>query len=150
MKKRHLTYLFVLFATGISMLACKQNMPTVSETEEDIFNKKTNDTVVIENDSLEYDVIIIDPGFNTWLASIARPRGFYTQNYMEQRNILFVNEWNRRVTMPFQYNPSLYELQINYYADIDYGYEVNYKLYNYFIYFQRKYDQRLTGFIPRI
>ncbi|MGJ8739147.1 MAG: DUF6146 family protein, partial [Zobellia laminariae] len=30
------------------------------------------------------------------------------------------------------------------------GYEVNYKLYNYFIYFQRKYNQRLGPFVPRI
>ena len=33
---------------------------------------------------------------------------------------------------------------------IDYGYDVNYKLYNYFIYFQLTYKQQLTGFIPRI
>jgi hypothetical protein len=29
----------------------------------------TNDTIRIANDTLEYEVIIIDPGFSTWLAS---------------------------------------------------------------------------------
>ena len=32
----------------------------------------------------------------------------------------------------------------------DYGYEVNYKLYYYFIYFQLHYKQQLTNFVPRI
>ena len=51
---------------------------------------------------------------------------------------------------PQRYDPLLYELQINYDPQIDYGYEVNYQLYNYFVYFQRKYGQRLGPFIPRI
>ncbi len=42
------------------------------------------------------------------------------------------------------------ELQIDYQQGIDYGYEVNYVLYNYFIYFQLTYNQRLGPFVPRI
>jgi hypothetical protein len=34
---------------------------------------KQNDTIRIANDELEYEVIIIDPGFNTWLVSRAFP-----------------------------------------------------------------------------
>ncbi|GLB51903.1 hypothetical protein NBRC110019_09420 [Neptunitalea chrysea] len=136
--------LFIIF------VSCKPQTPTVSDTETEIFNSKESDTITIANDSLEYEVIIIEPGFYAWLQSMARPRGFYSQTFLENRNILFVNEWNRRVTMPQRYNPNLYELQINYTPNIDYGYEVNYQMYNYFIYFQRKYNQRLTGLIPRI
>jgi len=51
---------------------------------------------------------------------------------------------------PQRFDPNLYELQIDYQQGIDYGYEVNYKLYNYFIYFQLTYKQRLGPFIPRI
>ncbi|GLB49701.1 DUF6146 family protein [Neptunitalea lumnitzerae] len=144
-------FLTLVILTAVSIYSCgQQSQPTVTNAEKDIFNSTTNDTVTIENDSLEYEVIIIDPGFNTWLQSIARPRGFYSQQFLENRNIQFVNEWNRRVMMPQTYNSNLYEMQINYTSDIDYGYEVNYQIYNYFIYFQRKYNQRLTGFIPRI
>ncbi|MDH3796726.1 MAG: DUF6146 family protein, partial [Flavobacteriaceae bacterium] len=81
---------------------------------------------------------------------IAQPRGYYSQEYMETRNRIFVNEWNNRVLLPGQYSPLLYEMQINYDSFTDYGYEVNYQLYNYFIYFQRKYKQRLGPFLPRI
>ncbi|WP_452598101.1 DUF6146 family protein [Pontimicrobium sp. MEBiC01747] len=104
-----------------------------------------SDTLRISNDSLEYDVIIIEPGFNTWLVSQAKPEGFYTQSFLEARNIRYVAEWNRRVLLPNLYNSNLYELQIDYQQGIDYGYDVNYKLYNYFIYFQNNYNQNLLG-----
>lgn len=113
-------------------------------------NVTEQDTVRIANDELEYEIIIIEPGFNAWLISVAKPEGYYTQEFLESRNRLYVTEWNNRVLQPQRYNPRLYEMQIDYRPNIDYGYEVNYKLYNYFIYFQLTYKQQLTGFVPRI
>ena len=109
-----------------------------------------DDIVRITNEDLEYDITIIEPGFNTWLASIARPKGYYSQNFMETRNRLMVINWNNRVLQPQQFNSNLYEMQINYDSNTDYGYDVNYKLYNYFIYFQLTYKQQLSSFVPRI
>ncbi len=37
-------------------------------------------------------------------------------------------------------------MRIDYNPQIDYGYEVNYLLYNYFLFFQREYDQQLGPF----
>lgn len=108
------------------------------------------DTVRIANDELEYEIIIIDPGFSGWLVSRARPEGYHSQQYLETRNRVLVTEWNNRVLQPQRYNPNLYEMRIDYDPNIDYGYEVNYKLYNYFIYFQLTYKQQLSSFIPRI
>ncbi|MBT8300264.1 MAG: hypothetical protein KJO63_02950 [Maribacter sp.] len=131
---------------------CKSSKKAVviSEDEKEVFNQQEGDTITIASDKTEYEIIIIEPGFNFWLQSIAKPKGYYDQTYMENRNNIFVLEWNRRVLSPQQYDPNLYELQIDYSPLIDYGYDVNYKLYNYFIYFQRKYNQRLGPFIPRI
>ncbi|WP_300439832.1 DUF6146 family protein [Christiangramia sp.] len=103
-----------------------------------------NDTVRIANDSLEYEIIIIEPGFNLFLNSIARPRGYYSQPYLENKNQFLVTEYNQRVNQPFAYNPDLYINQINYDPSIDYGYEVNYLLYNYFVFFSRHYNQRFS------
>lgn len=100
-----------------------------------------NDTVRIANDSLEYEVIIFEPGFQTFLVSQAKPRGYYSQSYLENKNRILVQEYNNRVRQPFRYNPNLYVQEINYDPTIDYGYEVNYLLYNYFVYFSRKYNQ---------
>ena len=41
-------------------------------------------------------------------------------------------------------------LVTNYETNINYGYEVNYMLYNYLVYFQLKNNQKLGGFSPRI
>lgn len=103
-----------------------------------------NDTVRIANDSLEYEIMIIDPGFSYFLASQARPEGYHSQSYLENKNKFLVADYNQRVNQPFNYNPNIYEQEINYDPQIDYGYEVNYKLYNYFVYLTYRYKQRFS------
>ena len=109
---------------------------------------KPEDMVRIANDSLQYEVIVIDSGFNPWLASTAKPRGFYSENYLEGKNRIYVAEWNSRVNQPQRYH-NLYEMRIDYDPAIHYGYEVNYLIYNYMIYFQLTNKQQLAGFVPR-
>lgn len=137
-------------ACGGSRTAEQSVLDDITPEEQQVFESETADTVRIGNDSTEYDIIIIDPGFTIWLNRIAQPRGYYTQSFMEYRNRIFVTNWNIRVNQFQQYDPNLYVLPINYDPTIDYGYEVNYMLFNYFIYFQRKYNQRLGPFYPRI
>ena len=122
----------------------------ITDDEKQTFTAVGNDTVTIGSEESNYEIIIIEPGFNRWLLSIAQPRGYYSQSFLETRNRIFVIEWNNRVLLAGQYSPLLYEMQINYDLATDYGYEVNYQLYNYYIYFQRKYKQRLGPFLPRI
>ena len=122
----------------------------ISEAEKEAFKQVEGDTIEISSNKTEYDIIIIEPGFNTWFRSLAKPEGYYSQSYFETRNLIYVTNWNQRVLDPTAFDPTLYEMQINYNQNIDYGYEVNYKLYYYFIYFQRKYRQRLGPFVPRI
>lgn len=144
--------ILALFSLVVFALGCGNSKKAVviTDAEKEAFQQVEGDTIEIANDEVEYQIIIIEPGFNIWLQSVARPEGYYSQSFMENRNQLMVMEWNRRVLQPDFFDPNLYELQIDYQQGIDYGYEVNYKLYNYFIYFQRKYRQRLGPFFPRI
>lgn len=151
--KRLLVRLSVFAFVVISLAnACTGTKKTieVTDNEKKAFEQQKGDPVKIASDSTEYEIIIIDPGFNVWLASIARPEGFYSQSYLENRNQIYVINWNQRAMQPLRYDGMLYEMQINYDSNIDYGYEVNFKLYNYFVYFQRKYNQRLGPWLPRI
>jgi hypothetical protein len=107
-----------------------------------------NDTVRIANDSLEYEIIIIDPGFNSWLASRAMPRDYYSQTYLENKNNFWVTEWNIRNNQTQRYN-DMYQMRIDYHPSINYGYEVNYLLYNYLVYFQVTNRQKLGGPLPQ-
>ncbi|WP_299113536.1 DUF6146 family protein [uncultured Winogradskyella sp.] len=134
----------------ILIASCKSynNNQTINNGNDS--NLVENDTVSISSDETDYEIIIIEPGFNAWLVGTARPRGHYSQQWLETRNALLVQAWNQRNLQPSVYNPDLYQLRIDYDTRTDYGYDVNYKLYNYFIYFQLKYNQRLTSFVPRI
>lgn len=149
---KNLSYVLATVLGALIFFNC--NTPKKIDTQkinnEQTQNVKVNDTVKISNEDLEYEIIIIDPGYATWLAVQARPEGFYSQQFMENRNIFYVTEWNQRVLQPNRFDPDLYELQINYNPQVDYGYDVNYKLYNYFIYFQIRYNQRLGRFNVRI
>ncbi|MBT8177772.1 MAG: hypothetical protein HKP60_01420 [Eudoraea sp.] len=149
--KKFLRGIGLAIGASFMLMSCgTQKSLDISQEEAQVFKQQQADTVEIVNPESNYEIIIIEPGFNYWLRTIARPRGYYSQNYLETRNRLMVIEWNNRVMWPNRYDPLLYELQINYDPNIDYGYEVNYQLYNYFVYFQRKYNQRLGPFIPRI
>ena len=144
------TLIYILLVCSI-IIGCNTSKKVPHKNKDEKTEVLTkNDTVTISNDELEYEIIIIEPGFNVWLQTRAQQRGFYSQQFMEARNYQYVLEWNQRVLQPSRYRSSLYELQIDYQPDIDYGYDVNYKLYNYFIYFQLTYNQRLSGFVPRI
>ena len=112
--------------------------------------KLDNDTIRIVNKEIEYEVIIIDGGFTSWFNSYAKPKNYYSQSYLENRNRIWVIEWNRRAMLPFQYKSDLYEMTINYQSTINYGYDVNYMIYNYLVYFQLTNKQELGGFVPKI
>lgn len=152
MQKIGLYFLLLFLMLILAITSCTSSKKTIEPTSEEkiAFNQTEGDTIQIASDKTEYQIIIIEPGFNYWLRSIAKPEGYYSQSYLENRNRLYVMNWNQRVLTPGQFDPSLYQLQIDYNDQTDYGYEVNYKLYNYFIYFQRKYNQRLGPFLPRI
>ena len=102
----------------------------------------TSDTVRIANDSLEFEILIIEPGFNSWLAT-QQPRAYYEQFWLETRNTIRVVAYNNRVLNRTQYDPNVYVQQINYEQGVDYGYEVNYLLHNWFKFFEQRYRQKL-------
>jgi len=132
-----LKQILLICTVGFFLWSCgSSNLNNTTEKEE---------PVVIANDSLEYEIIIIDPGFTYFLNAVAQPEGFYSQNYLEARNRVWVINWNQRFLNPSQFNANIYENRIDYQQNIDYGYEVNYKLFNYFLFAQQKYNMDLGG-----
>ncbi|GAA4243680.1 MULTISPECIES: DUF6146 family protein [Winogradskyella] len=144
--KKIIPFIIVL----VLIASCKSYNTNQTINNENKNSLVQSDTVYINSDENDYEIIIIEPGFNTWLASTARPEGYYSQEFLESRNAIFVQSWNQRNMQPQTYDPNLYELRIDYDTRTDYGYEINYKLYNYFIYFQLTYKQKLSSFTPRI
>jgi len=121
------------------LISCKSTTKTVPVNND---NKHPEEVVRIANDSLEYEILIIDIGFELYLQTIAKPANFYSQSYYELKNQFYVIEWNIRALNPLRYNSSIYENVIDYDPNIDYGLDVNYKLYNYFEFVKYKYKER--------
>jgi hypothetical protein len=140
--------LVIFFIVFISVISCKTQTINTADTANGNASGIKGDTVRIANKELEYEVIIIDPGFTNWLNSRAFQRGYHSESFLEGKNKWYVQEWNNRVLQPSRYDSRLYEMQINYDPNIHYGYEVNYLIYNYMVYFQNTYKQQLFGIVP--
>lgn len=123
------------------ILSCEPSKSTVKPDDID-WNSVERDTIIIKNEEVDYEIMIVEIGFDNWLMT-QKPMGFYSQTYLENKNRYLVSEWNRRVMFPAAYNPNLYNQPINYLPNIDYGMEVNYLLFMYFEFFQKKYKQQL-------
>ncbi len=131
---KHLLY---YLAIGLFIVGCTSTK-TTTKNDTDL----PEGAVRIANEDLEYEIIIIDIGFETYLHSIARPANFYSQHYYENKNLFYVTEWNQRVLNPAEFGSTIYENHIDYQQGIDYGLDVNYKLYNYFKFVEHKYGQK--------
>lgn len=101
--------------------------------------KEENTLTFEKNDEEEYDIIVLDPQYETYLVSIARPMEFYSENYYKNKNQIYVTEWNLRHSQPFNYDPDFYAVRIDYEPNKDYGMKLEYKLYNFFEFIKWKY-----------
>lgn len=92
-------------------------------------------------DSTGYDILIIDPQFDQWYLYSYTPAKDYSNDYYWGQNNSAAANWNS------YYRTGRYsrviDCNIDYQPNIDYGIEVNRKLYWYFIYIQNKYRIRL-------
>ena len=87
MKKKKLHPLLFGLILSFSLLSCTSQQSTldVSSEEKALFDSNDEAPVEIADDETEYEIIIIEPGFNTWLNSIARPEGYYYQSFFENK-----------------------------------------------------------------
>ncbi|WP_046755771.1 DUF6146 family protein [Kordia jejudonensis] len=139
--------LLLIACAGLVVFSCATPEKAITKKTDDV--TQASDSIRIADDD-GYEIIIFEPGFNAWLVGNAQPRQYYSKQFLRTRNILFVTEWNLRVIDPSRYDANLYQQQIDFRPSVDYGYEVNYLLYYYFIYFQRQYKQKLGVFPARL
>lgn len=106
-------------------------------------NKIDNSLSFEKGEKDEYDLVVYDLGYETYLMTIAQPMDFYSELYYKTKNQRFVDIWNYRVSQPFQYDPDLYSLRIEYDPTVEYGKLLEYKLFNFFQFFEWKYKVSL-------
>ena len=126
MKKLFFPIIFVLLAWSCS--------PT---QKAGVDHKRTS----VQIDSTEYEVIIIDPEFETWYLMNYSPSKDYSNEYYRSRNRIGILNWNDYFDRGRYYR--VIENHIFYDPSVDYGIEVNRKLYWYFKYIEENYRIRL-------
>jgi thioredoxin-related protein len=87
------------------------------------------------SDSTEYELIIFDPGFETWYLSHSKPDWYHSKDYYETWNSQYVIAWNSKA-MDMRYS-RFFESTIDYDPFVDYGLELNHKLFYYFMYVEK-------------
>jgi hypothetical protein len=106
--------------------------------------KVTGDTLKIQadtlsqGDSVTYELLIFDTGFDSWFHSVRKPEWYYEQSYLETWNQQLVAEWNSLYSAGSVRNDCYPETYLDYDNTIDYGKKLNYKLYYYFRYMQER------------
>ena len=95
----------------------------------------------IKSDSTEYEITIIDPEFDTWYLLNYSPAKEYGNEYYRNWNQIGVGNWNDYF-MEGKYS-RIIENHIFYQYSIDYGIEVNRKLYWYFKFIEDNFKIRL-------
>ena len=103
------------------------------------------DIVRIENesdsvDSVEYILIVDEIDFDSWMITNSKRIWYYSHEYYKAWNRIYVNEFNSLVLIGA--NHPFTEL-IFYNITTDYGIELDYRLYWYFMFIQKKYDVSL-------
>lgn len=97
---------------------------------------QVTDTLKLEpanDEDEEYEIIILDPRFESWFLRNKKSPSFYEQSYLEGWNQRLVHQWNSLIgtRLPRGCAPTVY---IDYRNDVNYGLELNHKLFYYFRY----------------
>lgn len=96
-----------------------------------------------QNDDGEWELTVIDTQYDYFLNAIAKPKNFYTEAYLKNRNRFLVTEWNS-LYYSGRY-PNVIESSIYYDPQENYGLTFEYRLYQVFAYVQWKYRLKLNG-----
>jgi len=142
-KKKNMKTIISNLAAVLFFAACATSQtPTLKYLDEVNNQHKSvfeNGSVKISNSDIEYEVIIIDNQFESWFARRSRPRGYHSKTFLESKNRQWIQSFNARSRAGVRG----FDYTIDFQSNIDYGYEVNYMIYNYLLYFQETNDIRL-------
>ena len=90
-----------------------------------------NDTLEAATDSVEYELKTFDTGFESWYALQNRPAQYRSESYYENWSRQYVSAWNYKATQP---GNRFFETIIGYDPITDYNFELDHKLFYYFLY----------------
>ena len=85
---------------------------------------------ITQDQKEEYALLVLDPGFETWFITTWSPAKDRSYEYYRMWNQRYVNAWNYNSSRPRRAH--LFDTIINYDPTVNYGMDVERKLYYYF------------------
>jgi len=116
----------VLFVMVMAIFAVACN------TQKSAVSVQKSDVETSAKDSIEYDVETFDQKFDVWYEYFKKPAMYRSQQYYESWNQQYVTAWNAKCAHGGKNWP--FEPVVGYNPNEDYGFELNHKLFYYFMY----------------
>ena len=104
-------------------------------TQKGVVKIKAENKEEAQQDTVEYELETFDERFETWYQLHDNPAQYRSKEYYENWNDRYVSAWNANALDPQK--SSFFETIIGWDPTIDYGFELNYKLFYYFQYVER-------------
>ena len=101
-------------------------------TQKSVPNTNSVSNQVSFTDSTEYEVETFDRKFDQWYQLYRNPSNYKSQAYYESWNQQYVSAWNAKCKRGGKDWP--FEPVVGYNLGEDYGFEMNHKLFYYFMY----------------
>ena len=140
MKKTKCILLWMFVWGAVFLYACS-GTKQVAESE-------TSSVEVTGKDSIEYDVETFNAKFDIWYELQNTPVNYRSQAYYESWNKQYVSAWNAKCASP---SPSWnFEPVVGYDPTEDYGFEMNHKLFYYFMYVENVLKKKIIPGGPHV
>ena len=112
---------------GIIFVACILLGCTTSNR---MLKVQDENLIDITQNEEEYSLIVLDPGFDTWFITTWSPAKDRSKEYYALWNQRYVTEWNYKAARP--HSSKFFDSMIHYDPTLDYGMDIERKLYYYF------------------
>lgn len=110
----------------------------VSVLGQETDSKEQDKEIKIEKKT-EYELIVIDPGFEGWYSVRNVKAKHKSEAYYKNWNHRYAIEWNRL----YRNGARNIDSDIDYDVNADYGFELNHKLYYYFLFWEETNGKKL-------
>lgn len=139
MDKIRYILLWMFFGMAVLISACSGSKNTAKSERTSV--------EVTGKDSVEYDVETFNTNFDIWYQRQNTPASYRLQSYYEIWNKQYVSAWNAKCASPLQgWN---FEPVVGYDPNEDYGFEMNHKLFYYFMYVENVLKKKIISGGPK-
>jgi hypothetical protein len=107
-----------------------------AQKQDEVKTVQKDSVAIAQGDTTEYELMVFDIGFENWLHTHSKPKWYYEKEYYRSQNNRYVSSWNSKVRSTMGRPP--FEYEIDYDQKVDYGLELNWKLFWYFRYLEEK------------